>query len=149
MNLNYIVIVKQNLDKLLVVEFIVPIEKSSWLSLIVIVSKKNKICHVDFRKLNATTKNDMYPLSCIKEVLNMVTWHQMYSFINGSFGYHQTKITSKDRHKTTFITNLGTFVWFVMRFGFKNVPPTYQWVVSLGFQEYMGVFMNYFWTISM
>jgi hypothetical protein len=31
-----------------------------------------------------------------------------------------------------------------MRFGFKNVPPTYQWVVSLGFQEYMGVFMKLF-----
>jgi hypothetical protein len=45
----------------LVVGFIVPIENTSWLSLIVMVSKMNKICHVDFRKLNAATKKTYIP----------------------------------------------------------------------------------------
>jgi hypothetical protein len=116
MNLNYLIIVKQDLDKLLVVGFIVPIEKAFCLSLIIMVSKKNKICHVDFQKLNATTKKDMYLLPLIEEVLNMVIQHEMYFFFNGFFGYHQIKITSKDWYKTTFI-DLGTFVWLVMQFG--------------------------------
>jgi hypothetical protein len=50
MNLNYVVVVKQDLDKLLVAGFIVLMEEATWLSSIVVVPKKNKklqIC-VDF-----------------------------------------------------------------------------------------------------
>jgi hypothetical protein len=41
MSPNYVIVVKQNLDKLLSVKFIAPVEEISWLSPIVIVSKKN------------------------------------------------------------------------------------------------------------
>ncbi len=54
MNPNYVVVIKQDIDKLLVVGFIQPIKEATWLSPIVIVPKKNgklKIC-VDFKKLN-------------------------------------------------------------------------------------------------
>jgi hypothetical protein len=45
------------LDKLLVANFIIPVEKATWLSAIVVVPKKNaklQICE-DFRKLNVAT----------------------------------------------------------------------------------------------
>jgi hypothetical protein len=41
MNLNYVVVMKQDLDKLLVVGFIVLVEEATWLSSIVVVLKKN------------------------------------------------------------------------------------------------------------
>jgi hypothetical protein len=41
MNPNYAAIVKQDLDKLLIAGFIAPMEEVSWLSLIIIVLKKN------------------------------------------------------------------------------------------------------------
>jgi hypothetical protein len=45
MNPNYVAIVKQDLDMLLTVGFIVPMEKATWLSSIMVVSKKNgNIC---------------------------------------------------------------------------------------------------------
>ncbi len=47
MNPNYVATIKQDIDKLLAPGFIQPIEKATWLSLIVVVSKKNgklKIC---------------------------------------------------------------------------------------------------------
>jgi hypothetical protein len=31
-----------------------------------------------------------------------------------------------------------------MPFGLKNVPPTYQWTMSMAFCEYLGVFMKLF-----
>jgi hypothetical protein len=31
-----------------------------------------------------------------------------------------------------------------MPFGLKNVPPTYQQVVSIAFKDYFGVFMKLF-----
>jgi hypothetical protein len=50
MNSNYVVVVKQDLDKLLVVGFITLVEEVTWLSSIVVVPKKNgklQIC-MDF-----------------------------------------------------------------------------------------------------
>jgi hypothetical protein len=60
MNLNYDEVVKQDLDKLLNVGFIAPMEEASWLLPIVVVPKKNgkfQIC-VDFLPLNAATKKE-------------------------------------------------------------------------------------------
>jgi len=58
MNLNYAVVVKQDLDKLLVVGFIKLVEQVTWLLPIVVVLKNNnklRIC-ISFWKLNVATK---------------------------------------------------------------------------------------------
>jgi hypothetical protein len=84
MNPNYVTTVKKDLNKLLVASFITLVEEATWLSLIVLVPKKNgklQIC-VDFHKLNATTKKDPYPLPFTKEVLDMVANHEVYSFLD-------------------------------------------------------------------
>jgi len=52
---------------------------------IVVVTKKNgklKI-YINFRKLNATTKKDPYPLSFIDEMLSIITWNEAYYFLDG------------------------------------------------------------------
>ena len=64
MNPNYAKHVKEELDKLLKVGFIYPLESLTWLSPIVIVPKENgklRIC-VDYRKLNAAIEIDPFPL---------------------------------------------------------------------------------------
>jgi hypothetical protein len=67
--------------------------------------------------LNTTTKKDPYPLPFKKEVLDMVSGHEVYSFLDGFSGYHQITITPEDRYKIAFIIDWGTFVWIVMPFG--------------------------------
>ncbi len=72
---------------MLIVSFIKLIEKVTWLSPIVVVPKKNgklKIC-VDFKTLNATIKKDPYLLPFINEVINIVTEHEIYTFLDGFF----------------------------------------------------------------
>jgi hypothetical protein len=52
--------------------------------------KKNgklKIC-VDFKKLNVDTKKDPYLLPFTDEVINTITGHEVYTFLNGFSGYH-------------------------------------------------------------
>jgi hypothetical protein len=64
LNPNYATMVKQDIDKLLTTRFIQFVKEATWLSPIAIVPKKNgklRIC-IDFKKLNATTKKDPYPL---------------------------------------------------------------------------------------
>jgi hypothetical protein len=54
------------------------------LSPIVVVPKKNgkqKIC-IDFRKLNAITKKDPYPLPFTNEVLNIIVGYEAYFFLD-------------------------------------------------------------------
>ena len=64
MNPNYAKAVKEDLEELLKAGFIEPIDQATWLSPIVVVLKKNgklRIC-VNFKRLNAATKKDPYPL---------------------------------------------------------------------------------------
>jgi hypothetical protein len=79
----------------------------------------------------------------------MVAGHEVYSFLDDFLSYHQIMITLEDRYKTTSIIDWGTFVWIVMPFGLKNVPPTYQQIVNMAFCEYLEVFIKLFWITSM
>ncbi len=75
MNPNYAVTIKQDIDKLLIIGFIQPIEEATWLSHTMVIPKKNgklKIC-VDFSKFNKATKKDPYLLPFSNEVLKIVT----------------------------------------------------------------------------
>ncbi len=45
---------------------------------------------------NVTTKENPYPLPCIDEVINTVTGHEVYTFLNGFSGYHQISIALED-----------------------------------------------------
>jgi hypothetical protein len=110
----------------LIAGFITLVEEATWLSFSMVVPNKNGKLHicVDFQKLNATTKEDSYLLTFMKEVLDMVVGHEVYSFWDGFSSSHQIMIAPKDQYKTTFITKWGIFVWLIMPFGLKNVPPT-------------------------
>ena len=144
MNPNYAKAVKEDLEKLLKAGFIEPVDQATWLSPIVVVPKKNgklRIC-VDFRRLNAATKKDSYPLPFTDEVLDTVIGYAAYSFIDCFSGYHQVHIHADDRYKTAFITKWGTYVWVVMPFGLKNAPPTYQRIVNQIFKDYLNDFMK-------
>ncbi len=51
--------------------------------------------YVDFRRFDAATKKDPYPLPFIEEVLDKVGGHEVYSFLDGFFNYHQIMIGIK------------------------------------------------------
>jgi hypothetical protein len=74
LNPNYVITIKQDIDKLLAVGFIQSIEEATWLSPIVIIPKKNGklTIYIDFRKLNVATKKDPYPLPFTYEILNTI-----------------------------------------------------------------------------
>jgi hypothetical protein len=99
---------------------------------------------MNFLQLNVATKKDPYPLPFTEEVLDKVAGHEVYSFLDAFFTYHQIMITPKDKYKIAFITDWETFVWVIMPFGLKNAPPTYQQAISTTFKDYLGVFMKLF-----
>jgi len=136
MNPNYVIAVKQDLDKLLSARFIALVEEASWLLSIVILPKiyyKLQIC-MGFQGFNAITKKYPYLLPFTEEVLDKVPSHEVYSFLDGFFGYHQIMIALQDRYKL-HPSLIGELIWVVMSFKLKNVPPTYQQAVNITFKE--------------
>jgi len=65
--------------------------------------QKLRIC-VDFRKLNEVTKNEVYGLPNLVEILESLGSSKYFSTLDLVSGYHQITINSDDTHKTAFST---------------------------------------------
>ena len=129
-------VLKEEVEKLLKVGFITPIDMVEWVSPIVVTPKKDGRwrVYVDFKPLNATTKKDPYPLPFLDEILDTVAGYERYSVCDGFSSYFQVKIVEEDQPKTTFITPWGYFCYKALPFGLSNGPAHYQqranWVLS-------------------
>jgi hypothetical protein len=76
----------QQSNKILIAAgFIQFVEEVTWLSQIIVVPKKNRKLriYINFKKLNAATKKDPYPLLLIDEILNIITWYEAFFFYMG------------------------------------------------------------------
>lgn len=134
LNPKYKVKVYKELDKMLAVGIIEPIEEFNWVNPMVVQEKKQKgeICiYVDLRKLNDACVNDPLLTPFTDKVLENVGGQEAYSFTDGFSGYHQINITQEDRRKTTFATQWGCFQYTVMPFGLKSTPTIFSRVVVL------------------
>ena len=128
MNPNLMEIVKEELQKLLNVNFIYPISDSQWVSPLVIVPKKNgkwRVC-IDYRELNKATLKDHFPLPFIDQVLDTLADKKYFSFLDGFSGYNQIQVAPEDQDKTTFTYPWGTFAYRLLPFGLCNAPATFQ-----------------------
>ena len=106
-------------------------------------SGKLRICQ-DFRRLNSVTRKDYFPLPFTDTMLDAVSGHKTYSFMDGFSGYNQIQIYEPHRWYTTFTTDWGTFAYMVMPFGLCNAPATFQRVMTEAFQKYLRKFMEIF-----
>ena len=146
MNPNYAAKVKEEIDKLLRVGFIRPVKQATWLSPIVVVPKRNgkiRVC-VDYRKLNAATITNAFPLPFTDGVHDAVAGHEVYSFLDGFSGYNQIRMHLADQEKTAFVTEWGVFVAVVMMFRLKTVSATFQRIIIEFFGKYIPAFMQVF-----
>ena len=98
-------VVKDELQKLLAVNFIYPIYDRKWVSSLVIVPKKNgKLCIcVDYRELNKSRHKDHFSLPFINQGLGTLPIKKYLSFMDGFNGYNHNSIAPEDQEKMTFI----------------------------------------------
>ena len=124
--------VKELLNKMQSQNVIQP-SSSPWASPIVLVRKKNGthwFC-VDYRKVNAVTRKDAYPLPCIDDILDALAGSRLFSMLDLISGYWQVEVAPQDRSKTAFCTTERLFEFTGMPFGLCNAPATFQRLMDL------------------
>jgi hypothetical protein len=161
-------IVRTEVIKLLDARIIYQISDSKWVSPIHVVPKrvgltvvKNKddelvptriqsgwrVC-IDYRKLNAATRKDHFPLPFINQMVERLVGHDFYCFLDGYSGYNQVLVDPEDQEKTTFNYHFGTFAYYRMPFGQCNAPVTFQRcmisIFSNMVERFLEIFMDDF-----
>ena len=100
---------------------------SPWASPVVLVRKKDgslRFC-VDYRKVNAITRKDAYPLPRVDDTLDTLACCKWFTILDLLSGYWQVEVDQKDREKTAFTTPDGLFEFTRMPFGLCNAPATF------------------------
>ena len=92
----------------------------------------------DYRQLNANTIPDNYPLPRIDEILADCGKGKIWSTIDMTDSFFQTRIHPDDIHKTAITTPLGAYEWCVMPMGLRNSPPIHQRRVMTVLRKYIG-----------
>jgi hypothetical protein len=120
------------IQRMLKAEVIEP-ATSEWASPVVLIPKPDgsmRFC-IDYRRLNAVTVRDSYPLPRMDECIDSLGDASVFSTLDWNYGYWQIPFDPLDKEKTTFTSREGLYRFRRMPFGLKNAPATFQRFVDI------------------
>ena len=116
---------------------------SPWAAPVLIAYRNGKprFC-VDYRRLNAVTVADEFPIPRQTEILQALSGAQVLSSLDALSGFTQLSVAEADREKTAFRTHRGLFQFQRLPFGLRNGPSAFQRVMQ-------GVLAPYLWLFAL
>lgn len=125
-------LINKEVDKMLELD-VIEKSDSGWSSPILMVAKGDgtyRFC-VDFRKLNAVTEKNAYPLPQIPYILDRLGNARYLSTLDIKSAYWQIPLSKQSRKYTAFtIPGRGLFHFKRLPFGLTNAPATFQELVD-------------------
>lgn len=117
--------------------------KSPWGAPVVIAYRNNKpwFC-VDYRKLNAITMPDEFPIPRQTDILAALSGAQVLLSLDTLSGFTQLQLHEDDVEKTAFRSHRGLYQFRRMPFGLRNGPSIFQRVMQ-------GILTPYLWIFSL
>jgi len=85
---------------------VIQLPNSPWANPVVMVKKSDgthQFC-VDYHKLNAVTKADMFPLPQLDDLLDQLSQAKYFSLADLASGYWQIRMKESSKEKAAFIT---------------------------------------------
>ncbi|KAJ8346467.1 hypothetical protein SKAU_G00278680 [Synaphobranchus kaupii] len=101
---------------------------SDWSSPCLLVNKSDgsyRFC-TDYRKVNAVTKSDNFPLPRMEDCVDQVGSALFVTKLDLLKGFWQVPLTPRAQEIAAFVTPDGLYTYLVMPFGLKNAPSTFQ-----------------------
>jgi len=139
-------VLRKELDSLLELG-IIEESDSPWASPIVLVPKSDgtlRLC-TDFRKVNAVTVPDPFPIPRVEDLLDRVGQSRYLTKLDMTRGYWQVPLDAASIPISAFVTPFGHFQWRYMPFGLRNAPATFSRLVLKllrGFEEFSGAYLD-------
>ena len=116
---------------------------SGWRSPINLVDKPDGSLRMtlDYKKLNAVTIKDAYPLPNIADMYSLLAKAVVYSKFDLASGYYQIQMDPESRKYTAFGCEFGLFEFNVLSMGLTNAVATFARVMNEILKDYIGVFV--------
>lgn len=102
--------------------------RSAWSSPCILVPKPDgtyRFC-TDYRKVNAVTKPDSFPLPRMEDCVDRVGSASFVSKLDLLKGYWQVALTPRAAEISAFVTPDSFMQYSVMAFGLRNAPASFQ-----------------------
>jgi hypothetical protein len=101
--------------------------------------QKFRFC-IDYRKLNALTKKDRYPIPLIAETMARLSEAKVFTKLDIRQAFHRIRMDPNSEDLSTFRTRYGSFKCKVMMEGLANGPATWQRYMNTVLMDYLDDF---------
>jgi hypothetical protein len=95
---------------------------------------------VDYRKLNAITKKDRYPVPLIEETLGRLSKARIFTKLDVRHAFNRIRLKENVEDLTTFRTRYGSYKYRVLPFGLCNGPASFQRFINSVLFDYLDEF---------
>ena len=161
-------VVRIEVLKLLQVGIIYPIFDSTWVSPTHVVSKKSgmttvqnekgedvptrlttgwRVC-IDYRRLNEVTRKDHFPLPFIDQLLERISGHPFYYFLDGYFDTFKLRLLHKTKRKPPSLAHLARMPIGGCPLAFAMYMPLSKGVCLVFSTIWWSALWRYIWMIS-